>query len=776
MNDGLRILMLEDNPADAHLNEERLIDEGYSPACRRVETEAQFVAELERFRPDIILADYRLPRFDGMDALRLAHERYPFIPFIIVSGVLEEEAAAALLRSGAADYILKGKLTRLGSAVKNALRMKAAQEEKARAEDELRKTNQELELRVEERTRELTRARDAAEDARRRLFALLEYLPEGIIFADKPDMRITVLSKYNEIVTGKPIQDLQAANMNDILSAWEPYHLDGKTPKQAEELPLSRAMRGEVIRDEESMLKTANGQMIAIATTAGPIYDASGKVTGAVLAWRDITERKKAEETLRRNEYELRTLIDNSPDLIFRLNREMRYLFVNPAFEGITGITKEQFTGRTNSELGMPEEQIQLWETAVKTVIETGRETNVEYSLNSLFGERHFGGRVIPEFAKSGMVETVLVISRDITERKKAEEHIRYISFHDRVTGLFNRAWFEEEAARLDTERMLPVSIIMGDLNNLKMINEVFGHDEGDALLKRMAEILKVCCRDEDIIARWGGDEFSIILPATDRHTAEAICDRIHNATNQGRTLTNRPSIALGTATKENMAQNTHRVIRTARQRMYDNKLAGSRENKEFVLSSLFSRLTDSIPELRIQIDRMHILGRKFGRELNFSREKMEDLALLTEFHDIGLVAVPKSILSKPDSLTQEEWSVLKKHAEIGYRIVTSFADTARISDEVLSHAERWDGSGYPRGLKETEIPYLDRVFAIIHAFDTMTHETALQPGLFTRRSGGTAPAGCGRPFRPGTGGDIHQNHDRRTQRLMGTGCTEMRR
>jgi diguanylate cyclase (GGDEF)-like protein/PAS domain S-box-containing protein len=431
---------------------------------------------------------------------------------------------------------------------------------------------------------------------------------------------------------------------------------------------------------------------------------------------------KKAEDTLRRNEYELRTLVDNSPDLIFRLDRQLRYTYANPAYERLTGILRDQFLGRTNRALGMSSQMIELWQSAAQRVLESGQDHVIEFDMESLFGKRYFYAQLIPEFARSGLVETVLVIARDITERRRAEEQIRYISFHDKVTGLFNRAFFEEEIRRVDTERDLPISIIMGDVNYLKLSNDVFGHTEGDNLLKTIAEAIRKACRQSDIVARWGGDEFAVILPKTDLPTASEIVSRIKQiAADSGGTAV-RPGIALGIAAKEQRDQNIYQIIRRSEERMYDNKIAESRQNAENVLSKLMELARERTQDLTRHIDEGYALARRFGRELGLEEDQLKSLLLLIELHDIGTAVVPEGILTKPGRLSEEEWRLVEKHPEAGFRIVKSFPDTARISDEVLSHDEHWDGTGYPRGLKGKEIPYLARVFALIEAYDVMTH------------------------------------------------------
>ena len=162
---------------------------------------------------------------------------------------------------------------------------------------------------------------------------------------------------------------------------------------------------------------------------------------------------------------------------------------------------------------------------------------------------------------------------RDITERKYAENKIIYLSFHDELTGLYNRRFFEEEHKRLDTQRQLPETIIMADINGLKNINDKYGHKMGDELIKAVSRILKECCRKEDIVARWGGDEFIILLPKTTEKDAKDLIERIRKAYSMQK-LENKIniSISLGFATKNSLTKNIEDVIEQADKNMYIDK------------------------------------------------------------------------------------------------------------------------------------------------------------------------------------------------------------
>jgi len=398
----------------------------------------------------------------------------------------------------------------------------------------------------------------------------------------------------------------------------------------------------------------------------------------------------------------------------------------------------------------MPQELVGLWQSAVRKVVESGREHSVEFGAAGFFADRYFLARLIPEFAKPGVIETVLVIARDITERKRAEERIRFISFHDEVTGLFNRAFFEEELRRADADRGLPVSIIMGDVNFLKLSNDVFGHQEGDNLLKAVAAAIRNGCRKNDIVARWGGDEFAMILPETDFETANnEICVRIKQLVSESEGAVIRPGIALGVATKERGDQNIYDVIRTAEVRMYENKIAESGKNEKELISLLEKRVREKLQGMAAYTAQSLELARRFGNVLGLEEGQMKNLLLLIEMHDMGIIVIPREILAKPARLSRDEWELVRKHAEAGFRIVKSFSGTVKISYEVLCHGERWDGSGYPRGLKGREIPYLARIFAVIKAYNAMTHRRPYAPVLTREEAVEELRRNAGKQFDP---------------------------
>jgi diguanylate cyclase (GGDEF)-like protein/putative nucleotidyltransferase with HDIG domain len=300
---------------------------------------------------------------------------------------------------------------------------------------------------------------------------------------------------------------------------------------------------------------------------------------------------------------------------------------------------------------------------------------------------------------------------------------IKELSYYDSLTGLYNRRFFEVEMERLDSQRQLPLSIIMADLNGLKIINDSYGHKKGDQMLNKAAEVLKSSLREEDILARQGGDEFIILLPQTDQNGTAKIIQRIKKKTAAVKNLELPLSIALGQATKTNSEEDIEEIIRQADNQMYENKLSESRSSKSNIVQGLINALDAKSSETKEHAMRMTKLAFDFGEKIGLTESDQNRLSLLATLHDIGKININEEILNKEEKLTDKEWKIIKKHTEQGYKIASSSEEFAAVAEEIFSHHENWDGSGYPRNLKENSIPFLARIISLVDSFDVMTHE-----------------------------------------------------
>ena len=314
-------------------------------------------------------------------------------------------------------------------------------------------------------------------------------------------------------------------------------------------------------------------------------------------------------------------------------------------------------------------------------------------------------------------------------------EEIAYISHHDFLTGLHNRIYFEEEKKRLDIPSQLPISIIMGDINGLKLVNDGFGHAKGDELLIIISKILKDCCREDDIVSRIGGDEFGIILPQTNSKQAQQLCSRISDACN-GYALHKSLiylSMSLGYATKTTSAETMDTIMMTAEENMSMHKLLERKSVHSSIIASIKVIMFEKSQETEEHAERMVQLSKLIGRAMALTEGQMNELELLSTLHDIGKMGVSAEILSKPGKLSDREWVEIRKHPEIGFRIAQATSELIPIAEYILYHHERWDGKGYPEGLIGEKIPLLSRIIAIVDAFDAMTNDRAYRSAM-TRR------------------------------------------
>ncbi len=502
----------------------------------------------------------------------------------------------------------------------------------------------------------------------------------------------------------------------------------------------------------------------------------------------DVTERKMAEEMIAQQNLELQASyneleamneeIMESQERLLGLNKQLQEsrerlelalwgsdeglwdwdfssgeIYFNERLIKMLGYDPQTFVYHIDTweELTHPADRACVWEKLKEHIQGHTDCYEVEYRLRTNSGDYLWAfdrGKAVA-WDESGLVTRIVGMRMDISERKEAEEKIHFLSFHDSLTGLYNRAFASEELRRLDTPRQLPLSIIMGDVNALKLTNDAFGHYEGDKLLKTIACFLRMACRTEDVVARWGGDEFVVILPQTSHKEAYSICLRIQQQCLGTAPDPIQPSIALGAASKETEDQNINEVMAEAEDSMYRNKLLEGNSMRNAIILSLEQSLNERTHETREHARRMQEISVKFARELDLPVNEVERLILLAKLHDIGKLGIPDNILAKPGVLNEEEWETIRKHPEIGFRITQASHDLVSIADEVLSHHERWDGRGYPRSIGGGSIPYLARIISIVDSYDVMTHGRPYKAAISPREALGEIKDCSGGQFDP---------------------------
>ncbi len=486
----------------------------------------------------------------------------------------------------------------------------------------------------------------------------------------------------------------------------------------------------------------------------------TGENVGTYLCMmQDITREVEKENHILENEKKhrevssfLRTMIDSIPDHIFYKDVNGVYLGCNRAFEEASGISASRLIGHTDAEL-FSTETAKLFQDADGAVIKERKERRTEETVIYPDGRSIITETLkTPYYDATGEVIGLIGISRDITDRKKKEDEIQYLNIHDVMTGLYSRSYFDDELYRIDEAVELPYSVILGDINALKLTNDLFGHNEGDRLIIESARLLKLCCPN-GIVARTGGDEFSILLPRTGEEETKEIVARINKAFQEHESLREGRkyfmSMSLGYATKQKADESVVRLLKTAEENMYRRKLLEHQSIRSTLLSTIKAMLFSKSNETMEHADRMVDLAKRLGNEVNLNEADQVSLELMATLHDLGKIGISNTTLSKPGQLNETEWAEIKRHPEIGYRIASTIPELQKIAEYILCHHERWDGKGYPQGIAGEEIPFISRLISVIDAYDAMTEDRSYRKALPTENAAVEIIKNAGTQFDP---------------------------
>lgn len=441
----------------------------------------------------------------------------------------------------------------------------------------------------------------------------------------------------------------------------------------------------------------------------------------------DITDRKNAEQALKKSEEKYRFLTEFTSDVIWVFNyTQNKFTYISPSIHQLRGLSTEEAIHEKLEDSMTPESLVLVRNSTRKNI--NSFIANPEAPNTYLIEIRQpckNGDFIWVEVSTKyryhmrGDIE-IVGVSRNIDKRKRAEEAVLYLSYHDQLTGLYNRRFYEEELLRLDTPRNLPIALVMADVNGLKLINDAYGHQMGDKILKTFAEILKNECRHDEIAARIGGDEFVILFSKTDQKSVQRIVNRLNETISRVRIDHTILSASMGFAIKQDPIDDLNDVFKRAEDAMYQHKLCISPSVKKATIDLIVNSIYEKNHQEVIHSKNVSEYCEAIGRELGFGMESINQIKLAGLRHDIGEIAIDNAILTKTEKLTEDEWTEIKRHPEIGYHILRSVNELAEIAKFVLEHHERWDGEGYPKGLKKEEITLQGRIIAVADAYCTM--------------------------------------------------------
>jgi len=547
---------------------------------------------------------------------------------------------------------------------------------------------------------------------------LMQYIishdPNGILVLDNELRYIFVSEKYladnqmnDKRIIGQTVADIAPKIPEDWSTVYK------------------GALSGGVYGSEDDVIVHPDGRKENIRWNCRPWYKADGSINGVILYSEIITGRKEMERSLYMEKELFKTTLLSVGDGVISTDQQGNIVLMNKIAEKLTGWSIEEAAGKpfdTFFPIRIEDSDLKR-ENVVLKVLATGERSEMQKPGILLSKD----GREIPIEDSAAPIKDVhgdttgvVIVFRDCTEKRERQREIEFLSYHDQLTGVFNRRFFDEELKRLDVPRNFPLSLVMIDVNGLKLFNDAFGHKAGDLLLKRVAAVLQREMRGDDIIARIGGDEFVILLPCTDYESVWPMMERIVDAMESEYVEDLPVSVSWGWGTKTGEDESAEKIFEIAEDHMYRNKISQKSSYHHRSIEMILETLYSKSPVEREHSPSVSVLSELIGLEMQLDKSEISELRTAGAIHDIGKIAVSNAILEKKGKLSSSDWIELKKHPEIGYNILSAVNEYSTLARIVLAHHEWYDGNGYPKGLKGDEIPLQARIIAVAEAYDFM--------------------------------------------------------
>lgn len=457
--------------------------------------------------------------------------------------------------------------------------------------------------------------------------------------------------------------------------------------------------------------------------------------TGEIVAmYDDVTEKVKYQKELEESRDNLLRVMDNLP-IGIAVNSflpEVNFEYMNDNFPRIYGTTREILNipgsfwkAVYHDEVLRREIKNQIKEDLKNDGLKSKKWLNVPLQRENE-KTRYISAYATPIPNSDNVISTVI----DVTEQQNRENEMLYISNHDYLTKIPNRRYFSENLEKLDTKKYYPLGVLMLDINGLKLINDSFGYENGDVVIQYVAEVIRDLATGKDIYARLGGDEFGIIFPKTTEDKInifkDIVSERISDFTINNVSV----SVASGHAIKFKQSENINDIIKEAEENMYKRKVLEGRSMRSSAIHAILTTLTDKFNVEKIHSEKVSEYCYEIGKAMNLSKEFTEELKLAGLLHDIGKISIPDKVLSKPGKLNNEEWEIMKEHTIYGFNILRAADEYSNLALYALTHHEKYDGTGYPKGLAGEEIPLFSRIICVADAYEAMTADRPYRKAL----------------------------------------------
>ena len=548
-----------------------------------------------------------------------------------------------------------------------------------------------------------------------------ENVPFGLLVIDQDD-QIIFCNDMCETITSRSKEQLLYKN-------WKLFDYSNNSTELACNLEKIKSGEKERINSLLKLMKPDQSE-VWITVTVFSLKENGTDSGKYMFVINDITENIHLAEQTSAQERFLSLFWSDRPGMIFRCQPgpEASMSYVSEGCFQLTGYDQRFLTTNKRFYFNkvINKEYRQYLYQRRNEAIQENRIHKDEYMITTSAGEQRWVFEQLQGiYDASGQLVVVEGLVSDITKSKEKDYEILKMQYHDPVTGINNRRFFEASCRNLDRIDRLPVTVVVVKVSGLRLVKEALGQSVRDELMVSVSQIITRCCKDKDVVAVTGEDEFTVLLPESDYDQACNLIQQIRMQMKVSKdkiySKTGLITGFFGCATKKNKHELLCDVVHQAEKNLY---FPCEGEQKHH---AAFPNIYSSQRFMRRQISersaRVHKLCHYLGLRFNLDEDEMNRLKMLSMVHNIGLAEVSSNILLKQGKLTRDEWAVIKMHPEIGYRIALASAELACVAEEILYHHEWWNGAGYPKGLKGEEIPFLSRILAVADAYDAMTNE-----------------------------------------------------